>query len=119
MYYSSQCTFGIGQILLLLQTLINDNRQVTTRSLMTLLSSLLSLSMCDGENCDQFSRHIELFITELTSSGGTLLLFYTLRALPAVSYEPVRHIILVTPEINFSTGMSMLLTRGRTHRQHT
>ena len=43
MHYVRQCNFGAGQILL--QTIINDNRQVTTRSLMAVFSALLGLSL--------------------------------------------------------------------------
>ena len=35
-----------------------------------------------------------------------LLLFSELRALPAVPYGPVRHIILVTPDITYYNDMT-------------
>ena len=37
-----------------------------------------------------------------------LLLFCALRALPAVPYGPVRHIILASPAIDYYNGMAML-----------
>ena len=43
MHYARQCNFGAGQMLM--QTIISDNRQVTTRSLMAVFSALLSLSL--------------------------------------------------------------------------
>ena len=48
MNYARQCVFGAGQ--LLLQTIVNDNRQVTTRSLMALFSTLFSLVLKDDES---------------------------------------------------------------------
>ena len=112
MHYARQCPFGAGQILL--QTIVNDNRQVTTRSLMAVFSALMCLSLRDEENFDQFARRIELLIQRLQNwrppviLPEQLLLFCALRALPAVPYGPVRHIILASPRITFMTGMSML-----------
>ena len=37
-----------------------------------------------------------------------LLLFCALRALSDVPYDPVRHIILASPSIDYRTGMQML-----------
>ena len=63
MHYARQCNFGAGQMLL--QTIINDNRQVTTRSLMAVFSALLGLSLRDKETFEQFSRRIDLLIQRL------------------------------------------------------
>ena len=40
MHYARQCTFGAGQVLL--QTIVDDNRQTTTRSLMAIFCPSLS-----------------------------------------------------------------------------
>ena len=53
MHYARNCQFGCGQILL--QSIINDNRQVTTRSLMAVFSALLGLSLRDDETFEQFA----------------------------------------------------------------
>ena len=112
MHYARQCNFGAGQILL--QTIINDNRQVTTRSLMAVFSALLSLSLHDNETFEQFSRRMELLIQRLQNwrppvvLPEQLLLFCALRALPAVPYGPVRHIILASPHVGYLAGMGML-----------
>ena len=104
--------FGADQ--LLLQTIVNDNRQVTTRSLMTLFSTLFSLILKDDESFEQFERRIDLFIQRLRSwrppvvLPGQLLLFCALRALPDTPFGPVRHIILASPNITYLAGMSML-----------
>ena len=37
-----------------------------------------------------------------------LLLFCALHTLPEVPYGPIRHIILASPDISFSAGMSMI-----------
>ena len=112
MHYARQSVFGAGQ--LLLQSIINDNRQVTTRSLMAIFSALLALSLRDKESFEQFERRIGLLIQRLRNwrppviLPEQLLLFCALRALPAVPYGPVRHIILASPNINYRVGMSML-----------
>ena len=82
MHYARQCTFGAGQVLL--QTIVNDNRQTTTRSLMAIFSALVCLQMKDNENFDQFERRINLLIQRLRSwrppviLPGQLLLFCVL-----------------------------------------
>ena len=112
MHYARQCKFGAGQMLL--QTIINDNRQVTTRSLMAVFSALLGLSLRDEETFEQFSRRIDLLIQRLRNwrppvvLPEQLLLFCALRALPAVPYGPVRHIILASPRVTYQEGMAML-----------
>ena len=112
MHYARQCAFGAGQ--LLLQTIVNDNRQVTTRSLMALFSTLFSLILKDDESFEQFERRIGLLIQRLRSwrppvvLPEQLLLFCALRALPELPYGPVRHIILASPNISYLAGMSML-----------
>lgn len=112
MHYARQCVFGAGQRLL--EIIIAENRQVTTRSLMAIFSALLSLALKDGESFDLFARRIDLLIQRLRSwrppvfLPEQLLLFCALRALPAVPFGPVRHIILATPRMTFSTGMGML-----------
>ena len=63
MHYARQCMFGAGQ--LLLQSIVNDNRQVTTRSLMAVFSALMSLSLKDDESFEQFERRIGLLIQRL------------------------------------------------------
>ena len=63
MHYARQCPFGAGQ--LLLQIIINDNRQETTRSLMAVFSALICLNLRDDESFEQFSRRIELIIQRL------------------------------------------------------
>ena len=64
-HYTRQCTFGAGQ--LLLQTIVtdNDNRQETTRSLMTVFSALICLHLGDSETFEQFSHRVELLIQRL------------------------------------------------------
>lgn len=112
MHYARQCIYGAGQ--LLLQSIINDNRQTTTRSLMAVFSALLSLSLRDKETFEQFERRIGLLIQRLRNwrppvvLPEQLLLFCALRALPVVPYGPVRHIILASPTINYYSGMAML-----------
>ena len=112
MHYARSCPFGAGQ--LLLRTIISDNRQETTRSLMAVFSALICLSLKDDESFEQFSRRIELLIQRLRNwrppviLPEQLLLFCALRALPAVPYGPVRHIILASPRITFVGGMAML-----------
>ena len=63
MYYARQYMFGTDQ--LLLQSIVNDNRQVTTRSLMIVFSALMSLSLKDDESFDQFERRIDLLVQRL------------------------------------------------------
>ena len=90
MHYARQCIYGAGQ--LLLQSIINDNRQTTTRSLMAVFSALLSLSLRDKETFEQFERRIGLLIQRLRNwrppvfLPEQLLLFCALRALPVVPY---------------------------------
>ena len=112
MHYARQVAFGAGQHLL--QTIISENRQVTTRSLMAIFSALLSLALKDGESFDMFGRRLNLLIQRLRNwrppviLPEQLLLFCALRALPAVPFGPVRHIILASPQITFVVGMGML-----------
>ena len=112
MHYARQCSFGAGQHLL--QIIVGENRQVTTRSLMAIFSALFSLAMKDGESFDMFARRIDLLIQRLRSwrppviLPEQLLLFCALRALPAVPFGPVRHIILASPQMTYSVGMGML-----------
>ena len=112
MYYVRQCPFGAGQ--LLLRLIVNDNRQETTRSLMAVFSALIFLTLKDEESFEQFARRLDLLIQRLRNwrppvvLPEQLLLFCALRALPAVPYGPVRHIILASPRITFSAGMGML-----------
>ena len=60
MHYARQVRFGAGQ--LLLQNIVNDNRQITTRSLMAIFSALFSLSLGTNESFEQFDRRIGLLI---------------------------------------------------------
>ena len=112
MHYARQCVFGAGQRLL--TAIIDDNRRVTTRSLMAVFSTLISLSLRDQETFEQFERRIGLLIQRLRNwrppiyLPEQLLLFCALRGLPAVPYGPVRHIILASPGINYFAGMAML-----------
>ena len=112
MHYARQVQFGAGQQLL--RNIVNDNRTVTTRSLMAVFSALFSLALDSDETFEQFARRINLPIQRLHNwrppviLPEQLLLFCALRALPAVPYGPVRHIILATPTISFSQGMAML-----------
>ena len=112
MHYARRVRFGAG--LHLLNVIRDDNRQVTTRSLMALFSALLSLQLKTGESFEQFSRRIDLLIQRLLNwrppviLPDQLLLFCALRALPDVPYGPVRHIILASPNVNFFSGMNML-----------
>ena len=112
MHYARQARFGAG--LHLLNIIFNDNRKVTTRSLMALFSALLSLQMKSSEKFEEFARRITLLIQRLRNwrppviLPDQLLLFCALRALPDVPFGPVRHIILASPQITFATGMAML-----------
>ena len=112
MHYARRVRFGAGQHLL--TVIREDNRQVTTRSLMALFSALLSLSLKPSETFEQFARRIDLLIQRLLNwrppvvLPDQLLLFCALRALPSVPYGPVRHIILASPNITFFSGMNML-----------
>ena len=112
MHYARRVRFGAGQHLL--TVIREDNRQVTTRSLMALFSALLSLSLKPSETFEQFARRIDLLIQRLLNwrppvvLPDQLLLFCALRALPSVPYGPVRHIILASPDVTFFSGMNML-----------
>ena len=112
MHYARRVQFGAG--LHLLQVIRADNRQVTTRSLMALFSSLLSLRLKDSETFEAFSRRLDLLIQRLLNwrppvvLPEQLLLFCALRALPVHPYGPVRHIILASPDVRFQSGMGML-----------
>ena len=112
MHYARRVRFGAG--LHLLNVIREDNRQVTTRSLMALFSTLLSLQLKPSEIFEQFSRRINLLIQRLLNwrppvvLPDQLLLFCALRALPNVPYGPVRHIILASPNVTFFSGMNML-----------
>ena len=81
---------------------------------MAVFSALLALSLREKESFEQFERRIGLLIQRLRNwcppviLPEQLLLFCALRALPAVPYGPVRHIILASPNINYRVGMSML-----------
>ena len=112
MHYARQCVFGAGQRLL--TAIIDDNRRVTTRSLMAVFSTLISLSLRDQETFEQFERRIGLLIQRLRNwcppiyLPEQLLLFCALRGLPAVPHGPVRHVILASPGINYFAGMAMV-----------
>ena len=112
MHYARQVRFGSGMHLL--SIIRSDNRQVTTRSLMALFSTLISLRMKNAETFEQFNRRIDLLIQRLANwrppviLPQQLLLFCALRALPNVPYGPVRHIILASPNITYTGGMGML-----------
>ena len=112
MHYARSVRHGAGTHLL--NTIISDNRQVTTRSLMAIFSALLGLKLKSGEVFEQFARRIDLLIQRLRNwrppviLPEQLLLFCALRALPAVPFGPVRHIILASPNITYATGVSML-----------
>ena len=112
MHYARRVQFGAG--LHLLQIIRSDNRQVTTRSLMVLFSSLLSLQLKSSETFEAFARRLDLLIQRLLNwrppviLPEQLLLFCALRTLPNNPYGPVRHIILVSPDVNFRSGMGML-----------
>ena len=112
MHYARGVRFGAGPHLL--NILIADNRQITTRSLMTLFSTLLGLQLQNGELFDFFSRRMDQIIQRLHNwtppiiLPDQLLLYCALRALPDIPYGPVRHIILASPRIDYRTGMQML-----------
>ena len=112
MHYARQVKFGAGMHLL--DVIRNDNRQNTTRSLMALFSTLLSLQLKPSERFEFFSRRLELLIQRLRNwrppvvLPEQLLLFCALRALPDTPYGPVRHIILASPGITYGTGIGML-----------
>ena len=112
MHYARQVAFGAGQQLL--RNITEDNRQITTRSLMAVFSALFTLSLGTNETFEDFDRHIGLLIQRLQNwrppvvLPEQLLLYCALRALPAVPYGPVRHIILATPNISYYGGMAML-----------
>ena len=107
MHYARQVRFGAGQQLL--RNIVNDNRQITTRSLMAIFSALFSLSLGTDESFEQFDRRIGLLIQRLLNwrppvvLPDQLLLFCALRALPAVPFGPVRHIILASPNKSATT----------------
>ena len=112
MHYARQVLYGSG--LHLLNVIHTDNRRVNTRSLMALFSALVGFQMRSGESFDQFSRRMDLLIQRMLNwrppvvLPDQLLLFCALRALPAVPFGPVRHIILASPQITYSAGMAML-----------
>ena len=112
MHYARGVKFGAG--LHLLNILISDNRQTTTRSLMALFSTLLSLQLQTGELFETFARRMDQIIQRLHNwippvvLPETLLLYCALRALPDIPYGPVRHIILASPRIDYRAGMQML-----------
>ena len=112
MHYARGVKFGAG--VHLLNIVISDNRQTTTRSLMALFSTLLSLELKNSELFESFSRRMDQLIQRLYNwqppvvLPDQLLLYCALRALPEVPYGPVRHIILASPNINYRTGMQML-----------
>ena len=111
MHYARRVRFGAG--LHLLNVIREDNRQVTTRSLMALFSTLLSLQLKPSETFEQFSPRIDLLIQRLLHwrppvvLPDQLRLFCALRALPNIPYGPVRHIILAS-FVTFFSGMNML-----------
>ena len=90
MHYARQCVFGASH--LLLKTIVNDNRQETTRSLMAVFSALITLNLKTDETFEQFSRRVELLIQRLRNwrplvvLPEQLILFCCLRALPDVPY---------------------------------
>ena len=112
MHYARRVRSGAGQHLL--TVIREDNRQVTTRSLMTLFPALLSLSLKLSESFQQFARHIDLLIQRLVNRRSPvvlpeqLLLFCALRALPSVPYGPVSHIIFASSDVTFFSGMDMV-----------
>ena len=112
MHYARGVKFGAG--VHLLNILISDNRQTTTRSLMALFSTLLSLELKASEMFESFARRMDQLIQRLRNwqppvvLPDQLLLYCALRALPEVPYGPVRHIILASPHIGYRTGMQML-----------
>ena len=113
MHYARRVQFGAG--LHLLQIIRSDNnRQVTTRSLMALFSSLLSLHLKPSETFEAFARRLDLLIQRLLNwrppviLPEQLLLFCALRALPNNPYGPVRHIILASPDVSSSSAPSVL-----------
>ena len=63
MYYVRRVRFGAG--LHLLNIIRSDNRQVTTRSLMTLFATLLPLQLKPSETFEEFARHLDLLIQRL------------------------------------------------------
>ena len=112
MHYARGVKFGAG--LHLLNTVVADNRQTTTRSLMALFSTLLSIELKQSELFESFARRMDQLIMRLYNwqppviLPDQLLLFCALRALPDVPYGPVRHIILASPNITYRVGMQML-----------
>ena len=112
MHYARNVKFGAG--LHLLNSIVADNRQTTTRSLMAIFSTLLSIELRQSELFESFSRRMDGLIQRLRGwrppviLPEQLLLFCALRALPDVPYGPVRHIILASPNVGYRAGMHML-----------
>ena len=121
MHYARRARFGAGCHLL--SIIRQDNRQTTTRSLMALFSTLLSLKLRDDEVFEAFARRLDSLIQRLANwrppvvLPEQLLLFCALRALPDVPYGPVRHIILASPNITYPAGMDMLRDVANTGAQ--
>ena len=65
MHYARQVMHGAG--VHLLNVIIADNRQTTTRSLMAVFSALLGLRLKPGEIFEQFSRRLDLLIQRLNN----------------------------------------------------
>lgn len=69
MHYARNVKFGAG--LHLLNTVVADNRQTTTRSLMAVFSTLLSLELKTNELFESFSRRLDGLIQRLYNWAST------------------------------------------------
>ena len=112
MHYARGVPYGAGQALL--NRIREDNRHMTTRSLMALFGALFGLRLKPEETFETYSRRLDLLVQRLANwrppvvLPEALLLYCALRGLPDAPFGPVRHIILASPSITFREGISML-----------
>ena len=116
-HYARSVPYGAG--MLLLDTIMSDSRQNTTRALFALFASLFTLKMKSGESFEMFKRCFDLIVNRFANwrppiqLPEQLLLFFVLRGVPEQPFGPTKHIILATEDITLSKGLHLLRDVGQ------
>ena len=116
-HYARSVPFGAG--MRLLNNILADNQQMTTRALFALFANLFTLKIKDGEAFETYKIRFDLIINRFANwqppiiLPEPLLLFFVLRGLPNEPYGPTRHIILVTENIDLKRGLQLLSDVGQ------
>ena len=116
-HYARSVPYGAG--MKLLETILADNVQMTTRALFALFANLFTLKLKDGENFENYKIRFDLINNRFANWDPPiilpqpLLLFFVLKGLPDIPYGPTRHIILATENITLSRGLQLLRDVGQ------